>query len=261
LFITTKLTERKVQYTMAYGVGTTRNILVGAAGVFISTADSTSNNWNTFFGKPVPPTTGPVSARRPAAAAAVASGPNAHPAFGGTLTEDGVATADAEWRGVGFTSEGLEVSYEPTFGDVEVDQLLDSALLFKQQMRVTANTTFAEATLENLITVWGLANSTLTKTGDTETLDIAAGSLGEEPLERSMLFVGKGPRTSIAEGNATDNTYRERIYHIKRAIQTESSSHALRRNEATTLPASFRLLPDPSASVATYGKIVDRVLS
>jgi hypothetical protein len=223
---------------MAYdGVGTTRNILVGAAGVFISTADSTSANWNTFFAKGVPATTGPRASRRP------------------DKTLGDVEAATAEWRNVGFTSEGLEVAYEPTYGDVEVDQLLDSALLFKQQVRVTANTTFAEATLENLITVWGLANSTITTDGDTRTLDIAAGALGEEPLERSMLFLGKGPRT------VTDNQYRERVYHIKRAIQTESSSHALRRNEMTGFPASFRLLPDASASTATYGKIVERTIS
>lgn len=223
---------------MAYdGVGTTRNILVGAAGVFISTTDSTSPTWNTFFAKPVPTTVGPRAARRPA----------------NTLTDDGVTTA--EWRNVGFTSEGLEVAYEPTYGDVEVDQLLDSALLFKQQVRVTANTTFAEATLENLITVWGLANSTISSEDTTRTLDIAAGALGEEPLERSMVFIGKGPRT------VQDNQYRERVYHVKRAIQTESSSHALRRNEMTGFPASFRLLPDASASTATYGKIVDRVIT
>jgi len=227
------------------GVGTVRNILVGAAGVFISTADSTSPNWNTFFVKGVPPTVGPAASRRPG----VGSG------FLGTVGDAGVDDTTAEWRNVGFTSEGLEVAYEPTYGDVEVDQLLDSALIFKQQVRVTANTTFAEATLENLITVWGLANSAITVDGTTRTLDILAGALGEEPLERSMVFLGKGTRTVV------DNQARERVYHIKRAIQTESSSHALRRNEMTGFPASFRLLPDGSASTATYGKIVERVIS
>jgi len=35
------------------------------------------------------------------------------------------------FRHTGFTTEGLEVSYEPDYGEVEVDQLLDSAKLFK----------------------------------------------------------------------------------------------------------------------------------
>lgn len=234
--------------------GTSREVLVGAANTFISTADSTSPKWFGFFAKPVPPTYGDRSARIPQAQDAVASGPNAHPAFGGTLGDNGVADADAEWRNVGFTSEGLEVAYAPEYGEVEVDQLLDSAVMFKQKVTVTVNTTFAEATLENLITVWGLSNDTLTESGTTETLDMVAGALGDEPLERSLLFVGKASRTAT-------NEYRERIYHIKRAIQTESSSHALRRNEATMFPASFRLLPDSSTSTATYGKIVNRVIT
>lgn len=230
---------------MAYaGVGTTKNVLVGAAGVFISTLDSTEAGWPAFFAKGVPPTTGPVTARRPAKGTG----------FGGTVGDDGVTDGSAEWRNVGFTTEGLEVSFEPTYGDVEVDQLLDSAVIFKQSVRATANTTFAEATLLNLITVWGLRNDDLDTNGTTDTLDISAGALGDEPLERSMVFIGKAPRGS-------GNEQKERVYHMKRAIQTESSSHALRRNELTGLPASFRLLPDPSASTATYGKIVDRVVS
>jgi hypothetical protein len=244
------------------GVGTVKNILVGAAGVFISTADSTSPQWNRFFELGVPATVGPRAARRPERTASDFVNGTSGAQFEaddwtptGTTTPYGEPAGAARWRNVGFTSEGLEVAYAPTYGDIEVDQLLDSAQLFKQQVRVTANTTFAEATLENLITVWGLANSTITEDGTTRTLDIAAGALGEEPLERSMVFIGKGPRTGDS------NQYRERVYHIKRAIQTESSSHALRRNEMTGLPASFRLLPDASASVATYGKIVERVLS
>ena len=61
-----------------------------------------------------------------------------------------VGTA-APWRNVGYTQNGLELTITPDFGEVEVDQLLDSAKIFKQGMQVTLNTTFAEATLENLL--------------------------------------------------------------------------------------------------------------
>ena len=57
----------------------------------------------------------------------------------------------APWRNVGYTQNGLELTITPDFGEVEVDQLLDSAKIFKQGMQVTLNTTFAEATLENLL--------------------------------------------------------------------------------------------------------------
>lgn len=162
----------------------------------------------------------------------------------------------ADFRNVGFTMEGVEVSYEPDFGDVEVDQLLDSARVFKQSMRVTVNTTLAEATLENLVVVWGQQNGTLTTTGSgataVSTLDMTGGSLGDDPVERGILFVGKAPRVTGR---------RERVYHLRRAIQTESSSHALRRTEVTGLPVSFRVLPNAAASGAPYGRVIDRAVT
>lgn len=158
------------------------------------------------------------------------------------------ATYPSGYDTVGYTQEGVEVSYEPDYGDVEVDQLLDSARIFKQSMRVTVNTTLAQATLENLIIVWGQKDSTL-NTG-TETLTLDGGSLGDAPIERTLLFVGPGPRTASSS--------KERIYHVSRAIQTESSSHALRRSEVTALPVSFRILPTATGS---YGTVRDRVVA
>jgi hypothetical protein len=46
---------------------------------------------------------------------------------------------------------GLELVFQPDFGEVQVDQLLDVAKLYKQGMQVNLNTAFAEATLENLL--------------------------------------------------------------------------------------------------------------
>ena len=157
----------------------------------------------------------------------------------------GSSTTTTGFTAVGFTQEGVEVSYEPDYGDVEVDQLLDSARIFKQGMRVTVNTTFAEATLENLLVVWGQSGA---PAGGS--VNILAGALGQSPVERSLLFVGPAPSPTTAQ---------ERVYHILRAVQTESTSFALRRSEATGLPASFRCLPDASASGgAAYGSITDR---
>lgn len=202
-----------------------RNILVGAAQVWLTTVDSESgagSAWDATLNKATPTAAPPT----------------------------------ADFRNVGFTMEGVEVSYEPDYGDVEVDQLLDSARIFKQSMRVTVNTTFAEATLENLVIVWGQQNGTLTTTGTgntlVETLEMTGGSLGDDPVERGILFVGKAPRVTGR---------RERVYHLRRAIQTESSSHALRRTEVTGLPVSFRVLPNAASSTAAYGTIVDRAVT
>lgn len=163
--------------------------------------------------------------------------------------------ATKDWRDVGYTQEGVELSYEPDFGEVEVDQLMDAARLFKQSMRVTANTTFAEATLENLVVAWGQREESRTGTFGTgeEVLAIEAGGLGDAPIERAVAFVGPAPRG--------DNGARERVYFVTRAIQTEATSHALRKTENTGIPTSFRLLPDGSKPYAPYGSITDRAKS
>lgn len=205
----------------------TRNIIIGAAAVYISKDDSTLQDWFNVDG-----TLGPD------APSGTADTPLAHSDWDA-----------AGFNHAGFTSEGIEVSYEPDYGEVEVDQLLDSAKLFKQAMRVSVNTTFTEATLENLLIVWGQQNDSLS--GDQ--LNIEGGALGDEPVERSLGFVGPSPRS-------TGNLKRQRVYQVHRALQVESSSHALRRNEPTTLPASFRCLPDPARSGAEYGFVRDRAV-
>lgn len=210
---------------MAYQV---RNIIVGAAALYISAKDSTDATWDR----------GPVLPEAPAAGFSYV-----------TSFDDPLKGVD--WRHTGFTTEGLEVSYEPDYGDVEVDQLLDSAKLFKQSMRVTINTTLAEAALENLLVAWGQQSATLTSNSSVTELGIAAGALGDEPVERSLVAVGPGPKSANGEK-------RERVYHARRVLSVESSAHSVRRNEATVFPVSFRLLPDPNFPGQEYGLIRDR---
>lgn len=157
-----------------------------------------------------------------------------------------VINTTGTWTTPGYTDGGVEVSYEPTYGDVTVDQLLDSAVTFKSGMKVTVNTTFSEATLENLVVVWG--QNTSSKSGDV--LDIEGGQLGDFPTERALAFVGPGPRT--ASGLV------QRVYLIERAIQTSTTAHSLKRDAATTLPVSFRCLPTDANK---YGKVRDRAVA
>lgn len=235
--------------------GEVRNIIVGAAQVFVSKGDSTS---------------------------VVEGGYNkAMPVFGSAAAADyleGVGPA-ADWRNVGFTSEGFEISYEPTYGEVEVDQLLDSARIFKTQLRVMLRTSMSEGTLANVRTAFGQSNNSQVNTvyseGGTastgvssytseeldadgsgkDVLRLSAGSLGEQPVERSLLAIGAGPTTS-------DNTSQtERVYLARRVLSMETVSHALRRNEATVYPVTFRCLPDDDYAGAEYGEILDRVYS
>ena len=168
----------------------------------------------------------------------------------GTSYNTTLASA-AGWRDVGFTQEGVEFSNEPEFGDVEVDQLLDSARTFKSGVRNSINTTFAEATLENLLVVWGQQDTTLSTVGGNSVLTVVGGALGEAPLERQLIIVGNGTE------NASNGFYNERSYHFTRAISVESSSFAQRRAEATVFPVSFRLLPGGGEG-NPYGTFTER---
>jgi hypothetical protein len=170
-------------------------------------------------------------------------------AWSAAVTDASLATA---WQGVGYTQEGLEVAYEPDYGDVEVDQLLDSAVVFKQSMRVSLNTTLAEATLYNLMVAWGQSAASLASTASDADLNIDGGSLGDAPVERPLIAVGNAPR---GFGGGTAGQYGERVYHAFRTLNVESSTHGMKRNENTGIPVSFRALP---ASSGLYGKIKDR---
>lgn len=193
-------------------LGSKKNIIVGAASVFLADQDIAL----------------------PAAVAGTG--------FGTTLD------TDADWENVGYTQDGLEVATDPSFGEVEVDQLLDAAKIFKDGMGLSISTTFAEATLKNLMIAWGQQADSLVE-GSTSTLTIEGGSLGEAPYERQLAAVGNGPELD------TSNEYKERTYHAYRVLSVEGSSHSLARADATVIPVTFRALPDDDGK---YGIVRDR---
>lgn len=201
------------------------SIIVGAAQVWFSVKDSLDT---TFY-----PSGSPAGIALPS----LTNGTTARTALNGS----------AAWRNVGFTQEGVEVSVEPDFGEVQTDQTLDTPKMYKQGMRVSVNTTLAEATLENMLVAWGQSSTTLSGTK----LTLSAGTLGEAPIERSLAFVGPGPGVKT-----------ERLYYVRRALQVESTAHRLSRNDPTAIPVSFRLLPEFSISGSSdYGDVTDRVLT
>jgi hypothetical protein len=172
-------------------------------------------------------------------------------------------SSDNTFRNVGYTSNGLELQFQPDFGEVQVDQVLDVAKMYKQGMQVNMNTSFAEATLENLLlAIARPAGDAYVGTGNTgaanyvqafkneDVLNLSAGELGECPVERGLVAVGPGSG-DCAEGA-------ERIYVAYRALSIDSVTVSAKREEATMFDVSFRLLPNDNGS---YGKIVDRTIN
>lgn len=167
------------------------------------------------------------------------------PAVSGTTSYRTTVNADANWRDVGYTQDGLTVSNDPSYTGIEVDQLLDDAKLFQDGMSVSISTTFAEATLENLLVAWGQESTTLSSTATTKTWEVDGGGLGRAPIERGLIAIGNGPE------KAASNVYSERTYHAYRVISVESSEFVQARADAAVVPVTFRALPDDNGKYMT----------
>jgi hypothetical protein len=216
--------------------GNSNQIIVGAAQLFVS--NSGALEYNSGIDDYV--FTGGASAGVPAFVP-------------GTAFADTLESASANWRNVGYTMNGLEVQFQPDFGEVQVDQLLDVAKLYKQGMQVNMVTAFAEATLENLVVAIATSDSNYDDSDPDElTLNLSAGDLGEVPLERALIAVGPGS----GDPNATGADTVERVYIAHRALSIDSVTVSAKRDTPSMYEVSFRLLP---ASNGSYGKIVDRV--
>ena len=254
---------------MAYTRGDSKNIIVGAAALFIHAE-------------------GPV----------LDPGTDAEfPAFEEGKSYKDTLQADAGWTNVGYTQNGMELTITPDFGEVEVDQLLDSAKIFKQGMQVTLSTTFAEATLENLlyaiaaspndlnggftdevnglpdsysgirdlpsptatgaavlgaedpVTGAGAAHYVTGTSNSLDILEINSGELGECPIERALCAVGPGT------GDCEVGDEIERIYAAFRALSMDAVTISVSRDAASTFDVTFRLLP---ANNGRYGRVIDR---
>mgnify|MGYP003334542693 FL=1 len=211
---------------MAYSRGNSNNIIVGAASFFVADSVLTPD-----------------------------TGVNPLPAFVGSESYRETLADDVDFVNVGYTTNGLELQFQPDFGEVRVDQLLDVAKLYKKGMQVNLATAFAEATLENLLLAIAgkstdLGSSAGKSTSSGQELVLSSGELGECPVERGIVAVGPGT------GDCEDSGQVERVYAAYRALSIENVTVSAKRDEASMFEVSFRLLPDDSD--ASYGKIVDR---
>ena len=234
---------------MAQSVGNAKNILVGASPLFLSTIDVNDADYipNAEAGVAIASSAGTVGV--PAFASGVS--------YTTTLNNVNQSAGLFGYRNVGFTNNGLQITYNPTYDSVTVDQLLDTAKLFKSAMEVMIATEMSEGTLENIAAVFGQAASTLSDNGLTgaqnkKELGLEAGALGAAPTERQLIAVGQAPTAT--------STTSERVYYARRVLSVQQSQFSLARTTPTTFPVTFRLLPDAAYAGSEYGKIIDRVL-
>jgi len=223
---------------MAYTRGDSKQIIVGAAAMFVSNS-----------GEFTPSTTFPDFA--------------AGEQYIETLSG---SAGTALVRNIGYTMNGLELLFQPDFGEVQVDQVLDVAKLYKQGMQVNLNTAFAEASLENLLVAIAASDNDydaditiddpLGADGGTNAtasvMNLSSGAIGECPVERGLIAVGPGT------GDCDPGQYIERIYVAYRALSIDNVTVSAKRDEPSMFEVSFRLLPEDTSG--SYGKIVDRTV-
>jgi hypothetical protein len=205
---------------MAYSRGTSTNIIVGAAALFVADTTLDAASLEAFVGTE---------------------------SFKDTLADS------PDYTNVGYTMNGLELAFQPNFGEVAVDQVLDAAKLYKQGMQVTLKTAFAEATLENLLLAVAYKNSNLSGTKSTsngQVLNMSAGEIGECPVERGIVAVGPGT------GDCADSAFVERVYTAYRALSIDNVTVSAKRDAPSMFEVTFRMLPEDTSG--SYGKIVDR---
>ena len=154
---------------------------------------------------------------------------------------------------IGYTTNGMSITFTPEWGEIQVDQLLDAARIFKTGQTATLNTTIAEATLENLAVALAVPKSqypTVDAGGNTS-MELTAGNLYDCPTERSLVAVGPG-KGGCATGQSV-----ERVYTAYRALSQEAVTINMSRNDPQTYDVAFRLMPNDSGS---YGRVVDRII-
>ena len=123
--------------------------------------------------------------------------------------------ATTKWRDVGYTNAGLEVSYEPGYNDVMVDQLLDAARLFKSTIKVMLKTELTEGSLENVQLAFGQNEDAVTinssGTLNTNAVLSYAGSTAVDPAKVSIASAGTASavfanQTTVTPVTATSPT-------------------------------------------------------
>jgi hypothetical protein len=244
---------------MAYSRGDSKNIIIGAAAIFTTKKQ--------------------IDPEKEALTTPDASYLPQVPDFEDQVPYVETLSANPATPNAGYTSNGLEMTFTPNFGEVSVDQLLDSAKLFKQGMQVELKTGMAESTLENLLfAIAGASGDLVAGTLSNPTdksiktpavispgnqpmaehsasnkfLELSSGKLGECPVERGIIAVGPGP------GECGVGEVVERIYIAYRALSMSAVTVNIKRDAASVFDVTFRLLP---ANNGSYGRIIDRVVA
>lgn len=151
-------------------------------------------------------------------------------AFGATEPTDIDDAPGAGWTDVGATVGGVALRYNPTYADLDVDQLVDHPGRRLVRREFVLVTQLAEATLENLIVAFNIEGSIASITGPPAATSIEPDSaaVAVQPAYRALLFDG------FAEG-----ANKKRRVLVRKALQVAQSEMAYRKDGQLLVPVEF----------------------
>ncbi len=140
-------------------------------------------------------------------------------------------TWPAGWELVGYTKDGIEVEYQPTYKDIEVDEEMSPVkiILVKENGSIKAN--LSESTLQNLNTAISASIlSSATAGGNDQTiLEFGSG----QPEEVMVGFDGPAPGDGIC-----------RVIIAFRAMSVAAVGLKYSRENEVVIPLELRVLAD-----------------
>lgn len=134
-------------------------------------------------------------------------------------------TPGTGWTDVGGTMDGIELDINDTYTPLTVDQLILKPESRRTERELQIKTSLAEATLGNLAVAINNP-APVTATG-TSTLTLQDGLSAFVPIYYALLIDGFAP-----------GGFRRRII-IRKAIQTDSTSIAYKKDDQTVIPVTF----------------------
>jgi hypothetical protein len=147
-----------------------------------------------------------------------------------TLEAINATPQSSAWTDVGFTSDGVTLTWNQTFSNMTVDQVADPVGAKMTERVLTVATNFAQATLDNL--KYALNTGAITTGSGYKYLDPEYDGDELQPPYRALLFDGYAPATSAG-------VVKRRRVLVRKVLSTESVGVPYQKENMTLVPVTF----------------------
>lgn len=131
------------------------------------------------------------------------------------------------WTDIGGTQDGVTVSFEREFFELEADQIVDVPESRETKRVATVKTNMAEVTLTNL--KYALGSGTVTASASYSTFEPDDVGASQAPTYWALCFVGKAP-----------GLFNRRAF-FRKCLSVESVESAYKKGEQTLYPVTWKV--------------------